>query len=75
MRESLMYGSVRGTKRPPQSVTAGLPCVAQRQGAIMKLPRRQFLHLTAGAAALPAVSAISPPKRSRMLLRTVTRCF
>jgi hypothetical protein len=25
----------------------------------MKLPRRQFLHLTAGAAALPAVSRIA----------------
>jgi len=25
----------------------------------MKLPRRQFLHLAAGAAALPAVSRIA----------------
>jgi tripartite-type tricarboxylate transporter receptor subunit TctC len=25
----------------------------------MKLPRRQFLHLTAGVAALPAVSRIA----------------
>ena len=25
----------------------------------MKLPRRQFLHLAAGAAALPAVSSIA----------------
>jgi tripartite-type tricarboxylate transporter receptor subunit TctC len=28
-------------------------------GAIMKLPRRKFLHLAAGAAALPAVSRIA----------------
>jgi tripartite-type tricarboxylate transporter receptor subunit TctC len=28
----------------------------QSQGNLMKLPRRQFLHLAAGAAALPAVS-------------------
>jgi tripartite-type tricarboxylate transporter receptor subunit TctC len=28
-------------------------------GAIVKLPRRQFLHLAAGAAALPAVSRIA----------------
>jgi tripartite-type tricarboxylate transporter receptor subunit TctC len=29
------------------------------EGANMKLPRRQFLHLAAGAAALPAVSRIA----------------
>jgi tripartite-type tricarboxylate transporter receptor subunit TctC len=28
-------------------------------GTVMKLPRRQFLHLAAGAAALPAVSRIA----------------
>src|SRR5216110_2127247 len=28
----------------------------QSQGNLMKLPRRQFLHLAAGAAALPAIS-------------------
>jgi hypothetical protein len=28
----------------------------------MKLPRRQFLHLAAGAAALPAVSQIARRK-------------
>src|SRR5262249_53769512 len=32
---------------------------AEARLAIMKLPRRQFLHLTAGAAALPAVSRIA----------------
>jgi tripartite-type tricarboxylate transporter receptor subunit TctC len=31
----------------------------QCQGSLMKLPRRQFLHLAAGAAALPAVSRIA----------------
>src|SRR5260370_37602827 len=30
-----------------------------REGNAMKLPRRQFLHLPAGAAALPAVSWIA----------------
>src|SRR5262249_33049655 len=32
------------------------PVVAQAQRVEMKLPRRRFLHLAAGAAALPAVS-------------------
>src|SRR5262245_5641575 len=32
------------------------PVVAQAQRVEMKLPRRKFLHLAAGAAALPAVS-------------------
>jgi hypothetical protein len=27
----------------------------------MKLPRRKFLHLAAGAAALPAISRIASP--------------
>jgi len=31
----------------------------------MKLPRRQFLHLAAGAAALPAVSRIAWALSSR----------
>jgi tripartite-type tricarboxylate transporter receptor subunit TctC len=35
------------------------PRVATSQGGIMKLPRRQFLHLAAGAAALPAVSRVA----------------
>ena len=41
----------------------------------MKLPRRKFLHLAAGAAALPAVSRVaraqaypSRPVRTRLLL-------
>jgi tripartite-type tricarboxylate transporter receptor subunit TctC len=29
------------------------------EGCLVKLPRRQFLHLAAGAAALPAVSRIA----------------
>src|SRR5262249_21507549 len=32
---------------------------AQRQGVAMKLPRRQFLHLAAGAAALPIAPHIA----------------
>ena len=32
---------------------------AIQRGMLMKLPRRQFLHLAAGAAALPAVSRIA----------------
>ena len=32
---------------------------AIQRGMFMKLPRRQFLHLAAGAAALPAVSRIA----------------
>jgi tripartite-type tricarboxylate transporter receptor subunit TctC len=31
----------------------------QEGGTAMKLPRRQFLHLAAGAAALPAVSRVA----------------
>jgi len=34
----------------------------------MKLPRRQFLHLAAGAAALPAVSQIA---RAQAYVRSV----
>ena len=42
-------------------------------GATMKLPRRQFLHLAAGAAALPAVSRIAraqayPTRPVRMIV-------
>jgi hypothetical protein len=29
-----------------------------REGTLLKLPRRNFLHLAAGTAALPAVSRI-----------------
>src|SRR5262245_14227968 len=35
------------------------PRIARRGGTGMKLPRRQFLHLAAGAVALPAVSRIA----------------
>src|ERR1700730_13531206 len=35
---------------------------AFRKGNAMKLPRRRFLHLAAGAAALPAVSRIARPQ-------------
>ena len=33
-----------------------LPCESDTKGAAMKLPRRKFLHLAAGAVALPFVS-------------------
>jgi tripartite-type tricarboxylate transporter receptor subunit TctC len=36
-----------------------LPRTTALGGLTMKLPRRQFLHLAAGAAALPAVSRIA----------------
>jgi tripartite-type tricarboxylate transporter receptor subunit TctC len=43
------------------------------EGHIMKLPRRQFLHLAAGAAALPALSRVAtaddyPSKPVRILV-------
>ena len=34
----------------------------------MKLPRRKFLHLAAGAAALPTVSRISPGLASGLVV-------
>jgi tripartite-type tricarboxylate transporter receptor subunit TctC len=36
-----------------------------QMGAVMKLPRRKFLHLAAGAAALPAVSRIAMAQTAR----------
>src|SRR5262249_41177197 len=41
-----------------QGETTG-PAAHFEEGAAMKLPRRKFLHLAAGAAALPAVSRIA----------------
>src|SRR3954453_10903977 len=46
---------------------------AHREGNAMKLPRRRFLHLAAGAAALPAVSRIAdaqgyPSRTVRMVV-------
>jgi hypothetical protein len=38
----------------------------------MKLPRRQFLHLAAGAAALPAVSRIAPGVRAIFCRRRIS---
>ena len=53
MRESRTYGSVRGACDETHVPTA----TAARDGeATMKLPRRRFLQLAAGAAALPTVS-------------------
>jgi tripartite-type tricarboxylate transporter receptor subunit TctC len=50
MRESRTYGSVRGARDEIRVPTA---TVKVEGGFKMKLPRRNFLHLAAGAAALP----------------------
>ena len=39
----------------------------------MKLPRREFLHLTVGAAALPAVSRLNSRRRRRSMPTTRRR--
>ena len=51
MRESRTYGSVRGARDEIR-----VPTATVKGGSRMKLPRRQFQHLAAGAGALPAVS-------------------
>ena len=57
MRESRTYGSGRGACHEMHVPTA---TATREGGTAMKLPRRrQFLHLAAGAAALPAVSRIA----------------
>jgi hypothetical protein len=53
MRESRTYGSVRGARDEIRVPTA---TVGEFK---MKFPRRNFLHLVAGAAALPAMSRIA----------------
>src|SRR5262245_52871163 len=55
MRESRTYGSVRGTRgnsRPYRETRV-------KWEVAMKLPRRRFLHLAAGAAALPVLPRIA----------------
>src|ERR1700730_1321988 len=54
MRESRTYGSGRGARDEIH-----VPTATVKGGSKMKLPRRNFLHLAAGAAALPAVSGIA----------------
>ena len=49
------------------------PCPIVVEGLAMKLPRRKFLHLAAGAAALPAVSRVAwaqayPSRPVRMIV-------
>src|SRR5580700_2365923 len=44
---------------PPTSSRSRRPRWRRSQGHAMKLPRRSFLHLAAGAAALPAVSRMA----------------
>ena len=49
--------------------------IKQRSGAMLKLPRRKFLHLATGAAALPVMSRIARaqayPSRPVRLIVTV----
>jgi tripartite-type tricarboxylate transporter receptor subunit TctC len=47
------------TKLKARLTDLGATVRAFWRGTIMKLPRRQFLHLAAGAAALPAVSRVA----------------
>src|SRR5580704_2961095 len=58
------HSSARARRLPSRSLSASrskstLKRNNRRQGDRMKLPRRQFLHLAAGAAALPAVSPMA----------------
>src|SRR5215831_5727 len=55
MRESRTYGSVRGARDEIRVPTA----TGVRGETAMKLPRRTFLHLAAGAAGLPGLSRIT----------------
>src|SRR5262245_6439302 len=56
MRESRPYGSVRGARDETRVPTA---TNAEAGLGTVKLPRRNFLHLTAGAAVLSAVSRVA----------------
>jgi len=40
----------------------------------MKLPRRNFLHLAAGTAALPAVSRVDPDLQTKELDEGLRSC-
>src|SRR5262249_15243029 len=58
-QHAVARGVLRG---PPASIAALLVCVCKTllwEGCPMQLPRRKFLHLAAGAAALPAVSRVA----------------
>jgi 2-methylcitrate dehydratase len=48
-----------GTELPLQSNVLGQQKTVKRLGNTMRIPRRRFLHLGAGAAALPIVSQIA----------------
>src|SRR5262245_58212925 len=49
----------QGDRRHQAGVTKQVLLYRLSEASIMKLPRRQFLHLAAGAAALPALSRIA----------------
>ena len=55
------YATLAGSKYCNAAVCCCVEkCYPRREnGEVMKLPRRKFLHLAAGAAALPAVSQIA----------------
>src|SRR5262249_4764362 len=70
MRESRTYGSVQGARDEIRVPTA---TVKREGGFKLKLPCRQFLHLAAGAAAVPAVARIAsaqayPSRPVRLLI-------
>jgi hypothetical protein len=50
---------------PTHGRASSAPLTLQ-QSFKMKLPRRNFLHLAAGAAALPAVSSIARPLKENL---------
>src|SRR5215470_10738573 len=51
-------GASGGRLLQPRSLS-GRHAICAARSTVMKLPRRQFLHLAAGAAALPAVSRVA----------------
>src|SRR5262249_35299982 len=57
----LFAGARRGDTQKPPKTAAPPTCLTEgpRGGLEMKLPRRNFLHLAAGAAALPVLSRIA----------------
>src|SRR5262249_11305106 len=61
-RDHQQAGARRVLRGPPASIATMVVCVCKTllwEGRTMHLPRRKFLHLAAGAAALPAVSRVA----------------
>src|SRR5262245_43085294 len=59
MRRTTPRSRWRGPTRSSEVLQDRASRRAAPEQGIMKLPRRQFLHLAAGAAALPAVSRVA----------------